>query len=343
MADVTQTTALITLSQNYGGGVVRQINRKVTALRLFPIIRGEGKNLAWVAEKSGVIAAEYAEGADVADFGSDGQDSAILNWSSMRTAVHVSGLAMATSRTSATPAGNVALLGRNIINAGSALASHVNLRLFSGSGAGSPKQMTGLDAAIGSTSNTYAGIDRSVGGNAYWRPTVADPGSLQPLTLGNIREDLKNIFIACGERPDVAPCSPSVFMRVGMLFDDQRRYVSSVETARGTVKLNAGFAGIEIDGCVFIQDKDATENQIYYCNSNHVKVKVLYASDEAAMGVEPGTMLTANDGFGEVPLGIRYDVLAKTGDSTKMSAQIYAELEVTRPNTCGVRKNVAIA
>jgi hypothetical protein len=58
-------------------------------------------------------------------------------------------------------------------------------------------------------------------------------------------------------------------------------------------------------------------------------------------GVVPGQILTANDGFGPIPLLMTLEPLAKTGDSDKYSVKTYLELKVDRPNSCGVRKNVA--
>lgn len=342
MADNPQTSALITLAQNYGGDIVRQINRRCVALSLLPIVVGAGKNVAWAPESSGALAAEFAEGADASDFGSDGQASATLNWAQMRATSRITGLAMAASRSSMTPDGNINLVARNIVNSAAALASQVNSRIYSGNGAASPKQITGLDSAIGLDNNNYATIDRSVGGNAYFRPKVIDPGSLTPITFALIRKDLGNIYDQCGENPDLALCSTNVFNQIGNLFDANRRYIQEVTTARGTIKLSAGYEALEIGGCVFVKDKDATESQIYYLNTNYVSLEVLPPSNENTPVQEPGTMLRANDGFGELPLMFSYEKLAKTGDSTKYQAKAYLELKVTRPNACGVRKNVAI-
>ena len=42
MADVPTTLALVTLAQSFRGDVVRQINRKVQALKMVRIVAGEG-------------------------------------------------------------------------------------------------------------------------------------------------------------------------------------------------------------------------------------------------------------------------------------------------------------
>jgi len=347
MADTLQTAALITLAQNYAGDVVRQVNRTSMALRVLPIVTGEGKNVAWAAASSGAVVETYAEGADAANFGSDAQAAATLNWASYRSNFHVSGLARAAARTSHTPAGNLQLWARNIVDASAALASQINTHIYSGNGAASPKEITGLDAAIGSTSNTYATIDR--GTATYWRPYLANPGVATAVTLSQLRGDISSIYQQSGEFPDIALCSPGVFDAIGALFDANRQYVQPVvvaNTARGQIKLDGGYAGLAIDGCVFLRDKDATlesggaSGRIYYLNSNYVRLVVLPNADDPGLG--PDMMLTANDGFGSIPLMFGYDLLAKGGDSAKAQVKLYTELQVKKPNACGMRRFVQI-
>ena len=49
----------------------------------------------------------------------------------------------------------------------------------------------------------------------------------------------------------------------------------------------------------------------------------------------------ANDGYGTVPLGMRYYELAKNGDSDRASVVAKLQLVVERPNTCGSRLHVS--
>jgi hypothetical protein len=170
MGITAETLALIVLAQNYAGDIVRQANRTSMALRTLPIVTGEGKNVAWAAESTGVTAEEYSETTtDVSNASSDAQDPATLSWAMMRANFSVTGMARAAARTSGTPAGNVGLWGRNLVNACTGLTSLINQRIFSGNGAASPKQITGLDSAIGDDTNTYATIVRT-GSRTWWIP-----------------------------------------------------------------------------------------------------------------------------------------------------------------------------
>lgn len=348
-----QDLAATVLAQNYAGDIVRQLNRMTSTLRVIPITIGEGKNVAWAAESSGATAQAMAEGAGGTSTTQDAQASAVLSWSYYDQTFEVTGPAQAAARNSRTPQGNLNLVRRELGNSIASLASKINLHIFSGNGATSPKEVTGLDAAIGDTTNTYATIVR--GSSAYWQPYVVNPAAATQLSLGQIREDLKEIYVKSGFTPDIALCHPSVFNEVGNLFDASRRQVQTVNqvlTARGNITLSGGYTGIEVDGCVFIKDKDATlesgstSGRIYYLNSNFVDLQVQVQPEfTAAMpefNVEPDVMLTANDGFGEVPLMAVVVKLAKTQDAARFMSKTYCELRVRRPNACGVRRFVKL-
>jgi len=333
MADDFVELDLITLAQAYRGDVVRQINRRVGLLKLLPIVAGEGKNVAWVPEADGQLTEQYSEGDDAANFAGDAQESAVLGWGLYRANLHVTKLAMDAARTSDSPLGNRLLWARQVVNGAAALASLLNSECYSGSGPGS---IIGLDEAIGDDANTYATIVR--GTSTYFQPTVVDPGSPTAPTFSQIRSDLAAIYVKCGENPDVAMCSPAIFNKVGGLFDATRRQVDNVMTARGPVRLEFGFQALEVDGVMFMKDKDATAETIYYINTNHVSLQYLPDSNMSAL---PQLGVQADDGFGEVPLGFVYEMLAKNGPSERAEILATCQLVVDRPNTCGVRLNVS--
>ncbi len=331
MTDTPQTLALITLAQEYRGDVVRQINRQTVLLKLLPIVRGGGSNVAWVAESSGAVVENYSDGAAAANFGSDAQASAVLQWGLYRANFHVTKLAMDTSATASSPAGNRALWARNQVNAMAALAAAVEEELFNGLGTGT--LITGLDLAIGDTTNTYATIVRS--SSSFWQPYVVDPGTPTTPTLGLLRKDLGAIYDQCGETPDIAVAPTSVFNAIAGQFDANRRW-TQVNTARGTITLDAGYEGIQVDNCMFVKSKDATANQIYYINTNYVDVVTL---PDSSVPFDVLDAVQANDGFGSVPLDMKFHPLAEVGPAKRAEVLSNVQLRVRKPNACGVRKN----
>lgn len=343
MSDTVQTLALLVLAQNYKPDIVRQANRQSVALKMLPVKIGEGKNVAWVAESTGVVAENYADGADVSDFGSDSQTSAILNWALYRANFHVSGLASATAASSASPVGNIELWARNMQNASMKLASTLNGALYTGAGTGT--LIAGFDVAIGDDSNTYATIAR--GSAAYWKPNLFNAaGPAAALTFAQIRSDLQAIYVASGMRPDVAFVHPNVLAKIAALFDPQKQYlfqvVRDVSTAAGKFELEGGIGGIRFDGCTFVEDKDATDGKIYYVNTEYCHVEVLPMDLAKVPGLSDEIMdVIGNDGFGPLPFGFRLEMLAKSGDSDKAMMKSYSQLVVERPNACGVRFNIS--
>lgn len=339
-----QTAALLVLAQNYAGDIVRQINRRSTALALLRKVPGEGKNVAWAAESDGAVSEYYAEGADASNFAADGQASAILPWCMARSNFSVSGLAKAASRSSRTPEGNIELIARDIVNATAALADKINKGIFTGQSGQTPGEIVGLDEAIGLTSNTYATIDRSSGSNAFFRPYVVDPGSATALTFTQIRTDLAEIMKKSGVKPNIAFVGPTTMTAIAALFDPQKLYTMQtvkVLGADGMVELEGGVQAIKFDGCYFVEDKDATEGKIYYVNTDAVHIEYL-PLDEPMMGGSDEMMDTQGfDGFDAIPLGMRVEAISRVGDADRAMVKVYPQLVVKRPNKCGVRKNVA--
>lgn len=345
MADTPTSLSLLTLAQTHRSDVVRQINRSVQFLKLVPIVQGQGKNVAWPVEKDGALVENYSEGADAVNFGSDVQAQAILTWALYRANPHVTQLAMDSAASSYDPVGNKQAWARSITNHAAALAVTINQDCFSGPGTGT--RICGLDEAICKDTNTYATINRSTVGNEYWKPTVVDPGTPTAPSFADIRDDVRKIYEACGENPDLCFTAPVGFNYVGSLFDSTRRNVEIANTARGGVKLDFGFQALELDGMLFIKERHATASgsvcRFYYVNSSRVQLEVLPSAQQRQL-MEVGMLdMQADDGFGSVPLSLHFEMLAKTGASEKAEILSTSQLVVSRPNTCGARLNVQTA
>lgn len=335
MADTQQTLGLIVQAQEYRGDIVRQTNRRVTLLKMIRIVPGAGPNVAWVPQASGHIAENHSEGATATNFGSDAQAGAVLGWGQYRSPFHVTKLAQDSAGSSNTPQGNKALWKKNMIDASSTLADKVEKECFVGPGTGTT--IAGLDVAIGDDTNTYATVVR--GSNAYFKPMVVDPGADTAISFQLVRRDLAAIQKNGGESPDFCVCGLSTFAAVAGLFDPNRRW-NVVNTARGKVNLDAGYEGVEIDGCMFVKAKDATEGSLYYCNSRYMELQYLPDTTYPEYVYD---MVQADDGYGSVPFGFHYEMLAKVGPADRAEILAQCQLKIERPNAFGVRKHVQYA
>lgn len=347
MADVMQTSDLIVIAQNYRGDLVRQINRASVALRLFPFVPGEGGSISLVAQGNGALAETFAEGAVVANFGSDSQKPAILPFARYRANIHVSFSALGRARNSRTPLGNVQLWARNIADSMNELASKMNQGFYTGAGGNA---FVGLAEAIGDDNNTYAGIDRSDPANAYWRPYVVDPGVATAITFDQIRKDLETIYINSGTRPDVALVHPATRRAISSLYDSMKQYVMRTDIVptmgeRGAVTFEGGIGAVEFDGCWFVEDKDCPSGLIHYISTPRVRFEYIDMSGvlNDILGDETSPV-AIDDGFGDSPIPLAADIvgLAIVADAYRATARTELQLGVERPNACGTRYNVAV-
>jgi hypothetical protein len=340
MADYDLTTITNALAQNYRPKVVRTFNATSILLRTLRIERGAGKNIAWDVENGGAYAENFADGADVSTYGSDVPAPATLQWGLYRANWLLTNLAKSAARSSMSPSDLLRPEGRNLINAIRKLTSTINGVMYTGAGTGTT--LAGLNLAL-DDANTYATINRTTGSNSHFRAKVFDPGTDTEPTLKQIRKDLYDIKDQCGELPDLAFVSSATFLKLCSLFDDVRRWQQdiTVNLAKGQVVLDASVGKLQIEGCTFIADKDATAGYVYYLNSNYVHVEYLPSESEDII-TEEMVQASADDGMGPMPLGMNVYALARAGASRKFTAEVQMNLVVEKPNACGLRKHVLL-
>jgi len=329
------------LSVDFRPRVMRTVNRRARTLRLLRAEKGGGQAFFKSIELSGALAETYAEGADVSNTGTDAVAAFTLPWARYRANFKVTGDVEAAAATSTSPADFMRPLFRSLENGIMAAASAMNVDVFSGGGGNA---MVGLGTAL-LDNNTYGTIDRTQAANTTFRGNVVDPGVSTDVTLDNLAKDIGDtIYTACGEQPDLAICSPKVFYTIrNKFFPNQRFTTDSLDLARGTVKLGYKVEVMDIEGCLFMKDKDATANQIFYLNTQYAYVVLLQqvAETEQFPAYYDLGEQDLNDGGGPMPLGMKVYELGPTGDSRKITAQIKPALVIDRPNACGIRKNVA--
>lgn len=349
MAINQQTLALLVLAQKYAGNMVSQANFQSVLAKMLPIKKGNGQNVAFVAKGTGMgVDKGYVEGSAPTNIGSNTQQKALLNWAEYRSTFQVSGLAQATSGTSGVdgPDANVELWIMNMEDACRALSSAINVDLYTGSGVG--LLILGLDSAVGTIDNVYAGIDRST--SPLFNPGVFNSaGPAAAITFAQIRSDMSAIYKACGERPDVIMVSPDTLAKLAGLFDPQKlyqfdsnvSYVKEVRTQRGKFDLEGGVGGIRFDGAVMVEDKDCPDNAMYYLNTRHVRIETLPMNLSNIPGASDEVMeYLGQDEFGPLPFGFQVEMLAKSLDADTATMKSYLQLCVDRPNTCGKRLNI---
>lgn len=336
------SSALATLFQPR---VRAQMNRSCVTMQLLPYQEGEGKNLQWDVEfgNPAPTTSVLADGADVSTYNDDSIQAAVLQWGTYSEAFAVTGKAMAAARRTANPAELEDLFGEKFERAVRRLTKSINIDIVTQ--VGGTDQIQGFFGGSNppiATSGSYAGL--STGSYAQWKSNVdANGGNLRPLSFQLMRNMRKSIYTACGEQPNMIVCSPNIFEKYGLLFGDNRRYVQDVTLGGRKITLDAGFKALEFDGIPVFQDVDMTDVMLFL-NTDYVRLRQLPDSPQVANRapgmVELHGMAEEQLGTAATKLRARINPLAVTGDSFKVQLVLYPQLQVERPNACGVIKDL---
>lgn len=343
MAAETLSDIEAALSQTFAADLYRQWNRSAVLASMIMVKPGAGKNAAWDVEFSGNQADTVAEGSDVGagEFNSDINEPAILQWAHYRSSFQVSETQLDAAATSIGTAGAlVDLFGDRILGAGAKIAEKINIDLYAGTGVDGMSNPTivGIHGGALETTGLYAGLDRST--RAEWTGNVLGNGAvLRALTHDLLYQLEEQIFTACGEPPNVIVCSPGIYRKYAGLFEEVRRLATD---GMGPLSYRAGAATLFWQSMPVIRDRNATVNRLSMLNTNYIETKFLPrlgAPRDAVMqqmkdlvgstGGEQHAELTMT----QIPA--RCAILAKTGDSVKMSVKTTLATCVKRPNASG--------
>jgi hypothetical protein len=214
------------------------------------------------------------------------------------------------------------------VNTGTCAAGNIN-GLLTASGAAPGIAATG----------TYATINRAT--YSQWQATVmANGGVPRALSLDLMREMRRRIYVASGMKPDLIVTDPIQHEAYSKLFGTERRYMQSVNLRGQQIVLDGGFQVLEFDGIPIVEDVSHPAGKMTFLNTRFVELKQL---PDVADGVNKspgmiGLRGTPEEQFGEgvTSWSARIQPLALVGDAAPLALFIYPQVQVRRPNTCGV-------
>lgn len=341
------TNALPTLLQDK---IIPQMNRSAPELQLIPFQPGATKTLVWDAEfknASESTNSALTEGATVSTFGDDDIVPATLSWCDYSESIAVTGKAMSAARGSAGAGGASELQDlwvEKSLRAVRRLAKNLGRDFWTGSGSGG--RLTGLYGGSTLTTNaplsnsgTYAGIAR--GTYADWGSNVLLNGGVKrPLDRDLLREMRRAIYDACGEMPDLIMCDSTQHEAYGKTFNDQRRYVQEVTIRGQTIVLDGGYKALEFDGIPVIASVNHPAGYVTFLNTQYVKLRSLddmpTEANRSPRMVQLQAMPEEQLKSGACPFRARLNPLAVAGDLYPIQMILYPQIQVERPNTCGV-------
>ncbi len=340
MSSTALTDIATSLSQIFEDQIASQINRATVLLQVLPTGFGTtGKDISWVARFGTAVGGARGEGVDVMTLNSDTKKPAKLDYGTYDDAFGVTGKALAGARASGNPADLANLFVEELSETVERLAKGIAIDIYTGTGA--TDHIFGLVYTGGGimTTGSYAGIDR----NTYpqWQGTVMSNGSIgRALTFALMREMRRRIYTASGLKPDLIVTEPTLHEKYGSLFGQMRRYVTEIRLRGAMITLDGGYQMLEFDGIPVLEDVDAPSGMMLFLNTRYVRV--LQLPDEVN-DINQSKAIVGLAGTSEEQLGMpsaklraRINPLAREGDLYRFQLILYPQLQVRRPNSCGV-------
>lgn len=354
----TAATISTVLSTIFQDQLVKQANRTSPALAFLEKRQGKNSICTWPVTGTGATAATYAETAAFTSPTTDVRRQAKLDWALYKSEIQVTGKAEAIASATGSPAELANLFRVELMNAGAALGSKINVDFYAGTEAASPDAVVGLNEALddGTAMDVYAGITRSV--DAFWKGNKDhNSGTGRSLSLNLLRTLKTKIHRASGETLSdyIIFAAPEFLDKYASLFDAGRDYVTEIVVpGRGMITLDGGFEVAKFGGALFVADKDIpfTDNvsptedvsKCYFVNPRHVYWNILPSvpSRIGAAG-EIDRVEDISAGLNAVTnFPITVQLLGPTGDFTNGFVKTYLQLVVERPNSCGVLADINI-
>jgi hypothetical protein len=340
----TITDSLATLFEDR---IVMQINRAVVLANLLPITPGTGKNIQWVARFGTSTGAVIGDGVDVSVYNSDTKVPAVLQFGTYHDAFAITGKARAAAAAAGNPMELVDLFGEEIEESIQRLALKIAQDIYTGTGASD--HINGLLTASGaapaiSDTGIYAGINRAT--YSQWGSTVLNNGGVgRPLTVDLMREMRRQVYTASGEKPDLIVTDPIQHEAYAKTFGTNRRYLQDIFLRGQQIKLDGGYQVLEFDGIPVVEDVNHPAGKMTFLNTRHCSVKQLPSPSDVLNQGKGNLALhgTPEEQYGaqQMRLTARIQPLAITGDALKFALYSYPQVQLKRPNSCGVIEDLS--
>ncbi len=340
----TLTTISSSLATIFEDQIASQINRATVLLQVLPVVDGTtGKNISWVARFGTDTGGARAEGLAVAHLNSDTKVPATLDFGTYDDSFGVTGKALAAARAARNPSELAGLFVEELSECVERLAKGVAIDLYTGTGAAD--HIMGLVATGGAIMLTgnYANIERAT--YPQWAGSVDSNLSIgRALTFQLMRDMRRSIYRASGQKPDLVITTPEIHEKYGLLFGQQRRYITEIKLRGQMITLDGGYQLLEFDGIPVLEDVDCPTGDMLFLNTRYVRVVQLPDAADSA-NQSPGMIGLA--GTDEEQLGApsrklraRINPLGKTGDFFMFQLILYPQLQVRRPQSCGVIQDI---
>jgi hypothetical protein len=324
------------LSSAFADDITNQINRATPLFQILSFRMGSEKNIQWDVRFGTATGSTIADGADVSTYNTDDLVPATLQFGTYHDAFSVTGKAMAAAAAAGNPDQLVDLMGEEMSHSVERLATKLSQDCYTG--AGGTNEIHGMLHSSGgvSATGTYASINRAT--YTQWASNSVDAAAAA-LSLAQLRQTRRAIYLASGLKPDVIICDPVAFDKYGALLGSERRYMQDVRLRGQTVVLDGGYQVLEFEGTPVIEDKQMSADTFLFLNSRHVYLTQLPNPASVLARANGELMVTGTEemqfGVASPKLSAMVLPLAVTGNAFKVGLFAHPQIVVRRPNSCG--------
>lgn len=332
MLDLAQIS--VTLNQIYAPQIADQLNQKTDTFAKMPKTIGEGKNIAWDVKVSrNPRGGSYASGAELNTFNGDEYDveqPAVLPWKRYFVPFQVSGDALAVAARSG-PEAYAKLFDKQMRDAQRNLSVILGTQVF-GDGTGNTNlDMDGILAAIGSTTGSYAGLNR--GTYPVWQSNVfKNGGVLRNLSTTLLQSGERAVFTATGMTPDVIVTTPDLYSKYESLFNENAPDGSIIRISGDTGTYRQGATQLYYKNMPVMRDARCPANSLFMLTWDAWEFEMLPSLPEAEGVKLEEAQTTMENADGSLGVQVAIELLGKTGDSVKGYVKVYGNLKCENPN-----------
>ncbi len=324
-----------------------------------------GKQVAFDVEFTGATAQTVAEGSDVAasEYNQDIDEPFVLPWATYRSSFQVSEQEVDAARNSVGTAEDLMdLFGARIESAGSVIASQIENDMLVGTGvdgSGNPT-IIGIYGGAISASGAYGGLNPATW--TEWAGNVlANGGTPRALSADLTEQADANIFTASSLQWNLAMTSAGVTRKWASLFTTGGPGAQNVPLARVNDGANydlgrptgpvggapAQQQGLFLKGQPLFRNRLNPTGKLALLNTDHIRVKYMPRTLRQA-DIDFMQLMQIEGSSGRAPSSItatgipmRIAVLAKTGDSYKISCRVTLQMAVVRRNAQAIVQDIS--
>lgn len=206
------------------------------------------------------------------------------------------------------------LFEKRVDNACKTIVNQMGKAVYSDGTGSDGKEIGGLRLLVADSpsTGTVGGIDRSLGGNEFWR----NKAKTSALTSENILEEMNKMYLSLSrgsDRPDLIVADETLYSLYENALQPHQRFTNAKTAEGGFMNLKFKGADVIFDGG---QGGNCPENHMYFLNTNYIYLRPHKDRNMTVVGGE--RMAVNQDAF--------YKIIGWAGNMTMSNAALQGVL-----------------